>query len=241
MDPRYPLAAQAGAPRNRNLHSGAPGSYAAQHAGEISLLHPAEQYPPANAGQDADPQLTAALQNLLQCQADFFNQVVGETPTRDSKDFDTELQQALCNARGNNREEKREIRRWALDFQIAYVLDKIRDPRSRRDALHCQMTTLLSFDDDDGGDNMWVKMGFDKFSDAIQRQEVEIENMESARAHMERERIDAIAPRESQSGRQNRRGGAGERMAAGRGLPPGISGRSHSSQPFSHRRSRKKN
>lgn len=222
MDARYPRADPIAASRNRNLQSQAHWSHAGHSIGGPSYSTPGERHP-ANTRQDKNPQLTLALRNLLQCQTKFFSQV--------DADYDAELQQVLRNARGRNMQEKREIRRWALDYQIADVLDRIRDPKGRLDVLNRQMTNLLSFADDDGGDNMYVKMGFEIFSDAIMRQEIEFEPLESAR--IEQERLDDILRGEPQPGRRNPIGRRGERVAAGRGSPPNISRRVHSSQPSS--------
>lgn len=126
-----------------------------------------------------DPWLAEAKQSLLRCQADFFNRVEGRKSVNKTKDVDEALKQALAKTRANmTRDEKREIRKWAIDQHIAEVLQIGSHAIERHQMLNRHMLGLLSVRDDDGGDNMYVLQGFERFPLAIQSQESEIRNLE---------------------------------------------------------------
>jgi len=158
-----------------------PTTSAAQRVGPTHL-NPREPRFPTNAQRPQEQWLEEAKQNLLRCQRQFFNQVY------DLENVEKELGQALRDTRTGTEEEKREIRRWALDQHIAEVLRRYRDPERRRDILDSQMLALLSVQNDDGGDNMWVLMGFEQFHTAIEEQKTEIASLEKARAQRDRDR-----------------------------------------------------
>lgn len=159
-----------------------------------------------------NPWLAEAKQTLLRCQRDFFSQVDGHGPTEGNKDVDKEMQQALLKTRTNTpRQQKMEIRRWALDQHIAEVLHKVRDPEEGKKILHNQMMALLSFRDADGGDNMWASQGFERFSCAIDKQESEMANLREAQSQREHGRVagrgrELQAPRQTAESKQGGRG-----------------------------------
>ncbi|KAF7509082.1 hypothetical protein GJ744_008477 [Endocarpon pusillum] len=126
-----------------------------------------------------DPWLDEAKRNLLRRQADFFNRVDGRRPFNHTRDVDKELKQALINTSVNTtKEEKREIRRWAIHHHIIELMKICRHPRERRKMLDRHLQALLSVQDDDGGDNMWVLQGVAQFSLALEKQDMEIINLE---------------------------------------------------------------
>ncbi|ERF72389.1 hypothetical protein EPUS_07551 [Endocarpon pusillum Z07020] len=126
-----------------------------------------------------DPWLDEAKRNLLRRQADFFNRVDGRRPFNHTKDVDKELKQALINTSVNmTKEEKREIRRWAIHHHITELMKIFRYPRERRKMLDRHLKALLSVQDDDGGDNMWALQGVAQFSLALEKLDLEIINLE---------------------------------------------------------------
>jgi hypothetical protein len=161
------------------------------------IFEPTERGPSVNIGATRNQErwLLAAIQTLLRCQRSFFNQLDGQS-SDEKENPDSELVQALRKTRTGTEEEKREIRRWALNQHITEVLHEVRGPRDRRQILHSQMMTLLSIEDDDGGDNMWVLEGFDQFMAAIEQQDAEIAKLEKAESHRQLERVAAAAWRE---------------------------------------------
>lgn len=126
-----------------------------------------------------DPWLDEAKRNLLRRQADFFNRVDGRRPFNHTEDIDRELKQALINTSVNmTKEEKREIRRWAISHHLTELRKLFRHPRERRKILDRHLQALLSVQDDDGGDNMWVLQGVAQFSLALEKQDIDIMNLE---------------------------------------------------------------
>jgi len=140
---------------------------------------PSDKLPsPPRWDRGDDRWVTAAKQVLVRCQREFFNQVDGQRSVDGKKDVEKELQQALLHTRRNTpREQKKEIRRWAIDQHISEVETKVQDPEERRNSLHRHMSALLSVQDDDGGDNMWALHGIQQFSSAIEKQDAILANM----------------------------------------------------------------
>jgi hypothetical protein len=140
---------------------------------------PAGRLPsPPRRDRGDDRWVAGAKQVLLRCQREFFNQVDGQGPAVGKKDVEKELQQALLHTRSNTpREQKKEIRRWAMNQHIAEVETKVKDPEERKTILHNHMTALFSVRDDDGGDSMWALQGLQQFSCAIEKQEAILADM----------------------------------------------------------------
>ena len=92
---------------------------------------PSDKLPsPPRWDRGDDRWVTAAKQVLVRCQREFFNQVDGQRSVDGKKDVEKELQQALLHTRRNTpREQKKEIRRWAIDQHISEVETKVRIQR----------------------------------------------------------------------------------------------------------------
>jgi hypothetical protein len=179
------------------------------------IFEPIERGPSINIGTTRTQErwLVAAMQTLLRCQRSFFNQLDGQSGD-ENENPDSELVQALRQTRTGTEEEKREIRRWALNQHITEVLHEVRGARDRRQILHSQMMTLLSIEDDDGGDNMWVLEGFDQFMTAIEQQDAEIAKLGKAESHRLLERVAAAGWREQHA--KDQRATRGRRAQRGK-------------------------
>lgn len=156
-----------------------PGSDALNRAGQPRPSVPSSNLPsPPRWDRGDDRWVAGAKQVLLRCQRDFFNQVGGQRTVDEKKDVEKELRQALLHTRSNTpREQKKEIRRWAMDQHISEVETLVMDPEQRKNILHSHMSALVSVRDDDGGDNMWALHGLQQFSSAIERQDAILANM----------------------------------------------------------------
>jgi hypothetical protein len=133
-------------------------------------------------------QPTEAVENLLRCQREYFDQL--EHPDL-TQDVHGRLDLALRMTGTGPIEAKRMIRKWALHHHITEVLQKVRDPAQRQKVLHEQRTALVMFPHDDGGDNMWILEGFKLFCAVIDKVGLELAALDAAQSQRERRRVAA--------------------------------------------------